>query len=339
MAVTIADLARQEVQPLKKGILMNLLRYSDLLSVFPFEKEDSLSNIVVRWKTLPQTAFRQIGGTYVEGTGSTEQITEGLYALGGEIKYDRVFEMVKNTIEDPKVTQTKMKVKSIAYTFNDYVVNGDHVNDVNGYEGLNKRIASYLPSRQSLSIGAAYDCTADAAHEQKLIDYLHDLVDRAGLRKSSMVKFGGKGTNPSGPTGALLMNRDAFLGIVRVLRRLALLDTTQDNYGREFSAFDGVPMIDVGLKADQSTEIITNTYGASANETRIFAVRFGLDDGLTGVQLNTPDPYDPIAAGEGAGNTTGPQKLLRIDWWVGLAGFGSYYAARLTGVKDPTAWT
>lgn len=170
MAVTLADLARQERQPLQKFILLNLLRYSDLMGLVPFENADSLSNIVVRWKELSSVAFRQVNGTYSEGTGTTEQVTEGLYALGGEVKYDRVFDMVKNTIEDVKATQTKMKLKAIAYKFNDAFINGDHVSDVNSFEGVNKRIASYLPSRQSISIGTAFDVTSTAANEHKLIN-------------------------------------------------------------------------------------------------------------------------------------------------------------------------
>ena len=114
MALTLADLSKQEVQPLKKFILENLLRYSDVMSLVPMKKVDSLSSIVVRWKALPSVAYRQINGTYTESTGSTEQITEGVYALGGEVKFDRIFDMVNNTIEDPKKTQTQMKVRAIA---------------------------------------------------------------------------------------------------------------------------------------------------------------------------------------------------------------------------------
>lgn len=254
------------------------------------------------------------------------------------MKFDRVFDLVKNTIEDPKKTQTEMKARAIAYKFNDILINGDHVTDANAPEGLNKRIVSYLPTRQSISIGTAFDVTASAANEHKLIDYLHDAIDLAGLRKAPMVKVK-RGDKQPAKTGALLMNRAMYLGVGKVLRRLALLQTTQDSYGREFDSFDGVPMIDVGLKDDQVTEIITNTYGASSNETRVFAVRFGSDDGFTGIQLNTPAAYDPIKAGEGAGNTTGPQKLLRIDWWSGFAGYGSYYASRITGILTPASWT
>jgi hypothetical protein len=340
MALTLADYEKQATVPLKKFLLTNLLRYCDLLSLVPFEKVTALNGVVTRWKTLPSVDFRQIGGTYTESTGTTEQVTEGVYALGGEIKFDRVFGMLKNNIEDPQKTQTLMKIRAAAFQFNDTFINGDHVNDVDSPEGLNKRIASYLPSRQSISIGASYDVTVSSATMNNFIDHIHEIIELAGLRSAPTVIVK-KGDRQPAKRGALLMNRGLLLGIGKVLRRVspALLNTTQDSYGRLFHSFDGIPMIDVGLKADQSTEIITNTYGAGADETRMFAVRFGSEDGLSGIQLNSPDLYDPIKAGEGAANTTGPQKLLRMDWWWGLAGYGSYYAARLTGVQDPSTWT
>ena len=338
MALTLADFAKQEIPPLKKFILENLLRYSDLMSLVPMSKSESLTVIVPRWKTLPSVGYRQINGTYSESTGTLEHVTEGVYLLGGEVKFDRVFDIVKNTIEDPKKTQTQMKVRAIAYQFNDNLVNGDHVSDVNAPEGLNKRIVSYLPARQQFSIGTAFDATASAANMHKLVDYFHAAANAAGLRKAPTIKPK-KGDKQPAKTGAILMNEAMYLGFGKVLRRLGLLQTTQDAYGREFDSFDGIPMIDVGLKADQSTEIITNTYGASSNETRVFFVRFGSDDGFTGLQINTPDAYDPIKAGEGAGNTTGPQKLLRIDWGYGFGGYGSYYASRISGILAPNSWT
>lgn len=337
MAYSLADYAKLEEQPLKKYVLKNLLRYSDLMSLVPMKKVDSLSNIVVRWNTLPSVGYRQINGTYSESTGTNEQVTEGVYALGGEVKLDRVYGMLKNNIKDPEKDATEQKLKALAFEFNNNLINGDHAVDANQPEGLNKRIASYLPSRQSISIGTALDITASAANMHKLIDYLHDAIDLAGLRSAPMVRVE-KGSNQPAKTGAILVNRATYLGIGRVLRRLGLLDTTQDTYGKLFKSFDGVPIIDVGLKADKSTEIITNAYGGSSNETRIFCVRFG-EDAFTGIQLNTPDPYDPIKAGEGAGNTTGPQKIKRIDWWYGFSGFESYYASRITGILAPGSWT
>jgi hypothetical protein len=337
VALTLADYAKQEEQPLKKYILKNLLRYSDLMSLIPMKKVDSGTVIVTRWNTLPSVAYRQINGTYSEGTGTTEQITEAVYGLGGEIKHDRYFDLVKNHIEDPTKTQTEMKLKALAFAFNDNLINGDHSVDVNAPEGINKRIASYLPSRQSISIGTAFDVTASAANMHKLVDYLTEAVELAGLRSAPTVKVKSGDKQPA-KSGAILVNRAFYLGFGRVLRRLGLLNTTQDSYGRLFDSFAGVPMIDVGLKGDKSTEVITNTYGGSSNETRVFCVRFG-DDAFTGMQLNTPEAYDPIKAGEGAGNTTGPQKIKRIDWWYGFSGLESYYASRVTGILAPGSWT
>lgn len=337
MAMTLADYSKVEVQPLKKYILENLLRFSDLMSLIPMKKVESLSVVVTRWNALPSVDYRRINGTYAESTGTLEQISEGIYALGGEIKHDRVFNLVKNHIEDPTKVHTEMKLRALAFEFNNNLINGDHATDVDQPEGLNKRIASYLPSRQSLSIGTALDITASSANMHKLVDYFHDAIDLAGLRSAPMIKPK-RGDKQPAKSGAILMNRAMYLGVGKVLRRLGLLDTTQDAYGRLFTSFAGIPMIDVGLKADKSTEIITNTYGASSNETRVFFVRFG-DDAFTGMQLNTPVPYDPIKEGEGAGNTTGPQKIKRIDWWYGFAGNESYYASRITGILAPGSWT
>lgn len=79
MAMTIADYSKVEVQPLKKYILENLLRYSDLMSLVPMKKVDSLSVTVTRWNSLPSVDYRKVNGTYTESTGTLEQISEGLY--------------------------------------------------------------------------------------------------------------------------------------------------------------------------------------------------------------------------------------------------------------------
>ncbi len=82
MAVTLADLARQEKTPLKKYVIKNLLRYSDLMALVPFKDVGSLTSVVVRWKSLPSVGYRKVGGGYTESTGSTEQVSEGVYAMG-----------------------------------------------------------------------------------------------------------------------------------------------------------------------------------------------------------------------------------------------------------------
>ncbi len=344
MALTLNDLTRQSKLPLQKFMLQNLLRDSPLRDLIPFYNVDTLSSIVVRWSTLPSVGHRKIGGGYTESTGRTDQISEGVYALGGDILFDRVFDFLGNTIEDPKKTQTKMKIKAIEYQFKQDMINGDHAVDVDGPEGLNKRIASYLPARQTISATASTDVTASAANARQFIGYLEALIDLAGLRAApNATTLIGKQRKSLGfKSGALLMNRDTYLGVGRALRLAGVLDQTQDSQDRIIRTFQGVPLVDVGLRADQSTEIIANNYGPGADETRIYCVRFAQeegDDGFAAIQLNEPDMYDPVAAGETAPSNSGPQKSLRIDWWVGFCGWGSYYASRLTGIQDPSTWT
>ena len=345
MAVTLMDLAKQSKTPLQAFIIQNLLRDpSGIMPLIPFQKVDVLSTLVTRWKVLPSVSYRAVNGAYSESSGATDQVTEGLYALGGDILFDRVFDMVGNTIQDIRKTQTLMKIKAIQMEFINALVNGDHATNINMPEGLWKRINSYLPSRQNLSIGSAFDATSSNGNTLKLIYYMHQLIDLAGLRQVPYLEQNGKPTALR--PGVILCNRDFRLAFEKALRNVSqLIDLTQDNYGRFWQTFAGVPLIDVGLKPDQSTEIIANNYGGGTNETRVYCVRFSQDDGadggFTGLNLNSPDLYDPVAAGEvGASVTQGtPAKSLRADWWIGFAGYGSYYAAALTGVKSPTSWT
>jgi len=324
MALTINDYAKQSTDPLRKGILMNLLRYSDVLGILPFENVEALESVAIRWQNLPDVAFRKINAGYTEGSGDTEQIVEAVKGLGGDVDIDRVFELVKNVIEDPKVTQTRMKVKSMGYTFNYYFMQGSPTVDADGFYGLYHRVDN-LPSRQKFAIGSAgtpFDVTASTANEHKFVDAFHKLNALVG------------GAN------AFFCNFDMRLGVGSVLRRLNLLDVTKDQFDREVFSFLGAPVIDIGLKADQSTEIITDTEDpgdGGADTTSITAVRFGTDDGLIGIQLNELNPY--WVGGEDHELEAKPVRRLRIDWWAGLAGYGSYYAARMYNLKPQSGWT
>lgn len=324
MAVTLADHAKQETDPLRKGILMNLLRQSDVLALIPFEVVSALDSIAVRWQTLPTAGFRKVNAGYSEGSGKTEQITESLKALGGDVDFDRVFDKIQNYIESPRVTQTKMKTKAVASVFNYYYIKGGPAVDADGFSGLEYRVDN-LPSRQKIAVGVAgtpHDATASTANEHAFLDALHELNDLVG------------------GASAYFCNRKMRLGIGRVLRRVGLLDTTKDQFDREVWSFGGAPIVDVGLQRDQSTEIITDTEDpgdGGADTTSIYAVNFGTDDGLLGIQLEPLEAY--MVGGEDHEMEEKPAKRLRIDWWVGLAGFGSYYAARAYNLEPASSWT
>jgi hypothetical protein len=332
-AVTLAHVAKLETEPLRKGIIMNILRDARAMEVIPWENVDSLRSVAIRWTNLPTAAFRRINEGYTADHGDVEQVWESVYGFGGEINFDRVFDKIGNTIVSPRVLQTKMKLKALSLMFNDYLINGDHGTDEDGFEGLKKRV-SLMPSRQSVyfagSSSAALDPTASAANARAFLDKFDEISYRTNR----------------GSVGAYFMNEGLYLGFARVLRYAQVaaggagaLDVTRDSFDREIITYRGAKFIDMGLKRDQSTEIIaeTETGGTgSANATSIYGVSFGTEQGVTGIQLGPLESYDPLAGGE---QESVPAKLLRIDWWLGLAGFGSYGIVRGRNLEGAANWT
>jgi len=334
MAITLVNSGKLETQPLRKGVIMNLLRYSPLLGNWPFESVDSLTSIAVRAKTLPTVAFRRINSGYTPSEGDFEQVWESVYGFGGEIEFDRVFDKVTNMIVKPRVAQAQLKLKAMALSFSDYVVNGDHAVDVDGFEGLKKRIAA-MPARQTVyAAGAAGDSTAaldptgSTANARAFLDKWEQAMYRCN----------------SGNVSKILLNEGTYWGFGRILRFLGvsggpLFDITRDEFDREILSYKGAAFYDVGLKRDQVTEIITGTEvanDAGADATSVYFVSHDMEQGVTGIQLSPMEVYDPLDGGE---RESKPTKLMRIDWWVGLAGFGSYGCTRLRNFEDVAGWT
>ena len=319
MALTLADIAKVEREPLRKGVMMNLLRFSDILGVLPFENVNSLSNIVVRWKTLPSVEWRKLNAGYSESTGTYEQIAENLYILGGDVDIDTTFKKIKNLIEDPEVSQTRMKLKAAAYEFNDAFINGSQLTEEDQFNGLAYRV-SKMPTRQLIYADASGDGTgaslkvmADSTNQNLFVDAVDEAMAYV-----------------EGGADALFMNEKTKRLFSSVLRRLGLFDTSQDQFGREVPVYKGARLVDVGLQADKATENITNTETESSGDdsTSIYAVHFEVGEGLIGIQLEPLDAY--VVADE---LESKPSKRIRIDWHVGLANWGDYSICRLCGFK------
>lgn len=330
MAYNLAQLAKIETEPLRKGVMENIVRDVKIAEVLPWENVSSLQSVAVRVRTLPTGgSFRKIGGTYTETTdGDLEQVWESVYIFGGEIKFDRIFDKVQNTIVDPKAQQLQMKLKSMSLDFNNYFINGDQATDPDGFEGVKKRISG-MPSRQLIA-AAASSTYADPTASVGAARYFLDKWEEAWYRANG------------GQVNAICMNEGLYLGFSQVLRYVNfgggnLLDVTKDSFDRQVVTYRGVPFIDMGLKKDQSTEIIANTEndasGAGANCTSAYFLSFGQEQGLTGIQMGGIETI-PLAE-----TVDGPFSMVRIEWPVGLASFGSYGFTRLYSILAPSSWT
>jgi hypothetical protein len=303
---------------------MNLYRYSNLLEIVPFEPAAALDNVVVRWDTLPTVGSRKLNAGYTESTGKTEQIVETVRPIGGDVDVEAVLDDLPNVIEKPSVTQLAMKAKAMAYLFNHLFINGSEEEDPDAFYGIKHRVGLLAKKHSELEFsigteGTPFDATASSANEHTFIDKMH--------RLNALV----------GGADVFLMNWEVRLGVGKVMRRAGVLDTSRDQFDREVYEFNGAPLIDVGVKADQSTEIIPDTEDpgdGGSDTTSIYAVNFGQPEGLVGVQLTDLQAY--LVSNE---LESKPTRRWRIDWFVGLAGFGDMYIAHMKNLQPAADWT
>jgi hypothetical protein len=134
-----------------------------------------------------------------------------------------------------------------------------------------------------------------------------------------------KGHNPD----FLLMNKKMLLALRSCLLREKLLDSTKDMFDRRVDVYMGARLMDIGVKSDQTTEIITNTetLGGGSYETSIYAVKFGIGDMTWGIQQY---PLEVEDLGELEDKST---YRTRIDWNLGLATVDPRSIARLYGIR------
>lgn len=321
-SVPLTEVLKNMKPGLPAALVTDLLRKSDLLNVLPFAGVDNLKVKGARYQALPSTGKRKLNAGYTPVYGTKEEIEETLFIYGGEVKIDRIYTKIAALFKSELEVQTEMLAESVARAFNYDFINGDHAVDADGLEGLKKRIGN-MPARYKIDLesgGTTLSVLASAANTASFLDAMHKAVKYIG-----------------GKADAIFCNESGYLGIGAALRRSGLLQTTTDAYGRTWDTLDmgsSKPrLIDVGIKADLSTEIITNTEATATDGTSLYVVRMGDEDGLNGLNLNGTswDVYDPLGGGE---SESTPAYLRRIDWAVGLKNFSNNFSVcRVTGVK------
>ncbi len=318
MPWTLAEFSKIETDTLRKSVIDTLIMESNLMEIIPWETIGQLATTVVRIQDLPSVGFRKINEGYAESIGHFEQKVESISLFGGDIDTDIAIARAKNSIADARAVQQMLKLKAVAYDFNDNFINGDPTTDPEEYKGLQKRV--------------------DDVNTEGFTDQYIDLADTSdkGINRSSASRFAFldklneliyaiKGHSPD----FLLMNKKTLLATRSLLLREKLLDTTTDMFNRKIDVYMGARMIDIGVKADQTTEIILNTesLGGGSNETSIYATKFGVGDSFWGIQQY---PLEVRDIGELQAK---PVFRTRVDWNLGLALVDPRSVGRLYGIR------
>lgn len=320
MAWTLAEFSKIETDTLRKSVLDTMLMEANLLELIPWETIGQLATTVVRYQDLPSWGYRKVNEALAESTGHFEQKVETI-ALGGlDIDTDIAIARAKNSIADARAIQQTLAMKSAAYQINWKFIAGNPTTDPEEFKGIRLRIDDIYNEGYTDQKFACNSTSVGILNSQTTrFNFIQDL---------DKLIYAVAAHSPD----ALLMNKKCLLALRSALLRERLLDYTQDMFGRKIDTYGGLRLIDIGIRADQSTEIILNSETAAGAAsggsecTSIYAVKFGVGEQLWGLQEY---PLEVRDLGE---LQTEPVYRTRVDWPHGLADVNPRCMARMYGI-------
>lgn len=310
MALTLTQANAVSRDQIAAGVGQVFTMNSFILDRLAFENIEGTAYKYFSEAALPGAEFRAVNASYAESTGSFTSATEGLTILGGDADVDRFLQLTRSNLIDQRAAQVEMKARAVAHKFNDTFINGNTGVDANSFNGLKTR----LTGGQVISAGTnGAAINTDAGTRNAFLDMLDTLI----------------GSVPG--CDVLLTNRQILAKYRSAARQLTAGQTTVDTLGRTVDIYNGIPIVDVGNKADGTPIIPQNeTQGTATDAGSIYAVNFGAGAPEQGVVGLTNGGVQVFDLGQ---LETKPVYRTRIEWFVGLALFGAQPAARLTGVR------
>lgn len=302
MAVTLAQAALTEADPIRRGVLELFHNESAVFDRLPLEPIEGNAYAYNVDEALPGTGFRTVNEAYVESTGVFNQRTETLSILGGDADVDKFLERTSGaSLGSLRAQQTRLKVISAQSTYVDAFFNGDVNVNAKAFDGLRKRLIG------SQVIDSVAPTTTDAFLDE--LDQLFAQVD------------GGIPDVVYAPTE--IITRLKSLG-----RKVGGADYVNSEItGKREFTWNGVEFVSPG-KHWSGRRILP--YNPTAGSD-LYAVKFARslvsEVGVIGIENGGIQAYDLGELQEK------PVYRTRIDAYVGLAVQGGQAAARLRGVK------
>lgn len=309
--LSLSESAKLSQNDLQRGVVETFVQESAILDRLPLLPIEGNAYAYNQEATLPGVEFRAVNSAYAESTGTVNQKTETLVILGGDADVDKFIVKTRGNLNDQRAIQTRGKVKAASYKFQDTFINGDVTVDANAFDGLKKRLTGEQVIKAATN-GAKVVGTSDE-ERHTFLDKLDELL--AAI---------------NGDADALYMNKAVLSKIKSAARRLTIFDQTTDAFGKQVATYNGVPLIDIGNKAD-GTPIIPQTEKCGTSEvcSSIYAVKYGRseeDQAVTGL-TNGGVQVDDLGELQEK-----PAYRTRIEFYCGVAIFGGKAAGRLEGV-------
>lgn len=302
MAVTLAQAAANETDPVRKGAIQTAIGVSNVWDRLPFEGITGNAYAYDKDQVLPGTAFRTVNEAYIESTGVVNQAVESLQILGGDADVDQFIEQTFSSSTGVLMAdQVRMKLESAQATYVDAMFNGDvDVRNAKEFDGLRKRLVG----------SQVLDATATLDDEGFLFDLDQLFAQVQG-----------------GEPDVVYVNGNILPYLKRLGRSFGGADyiTSEITGKREFT-WNGVPFVNPGEHWSGRPIL---AYDAVAGYD-LYAVKFARSFNDVGVMGITNGGLQAKFLGE---LQEKPAIRTRIDFYTGFVAQGGKAAARLRGVK------
>lgn len=328
--VTLAQAAMLEKQPLKKGIMLGIAQEGVVADLMPWRKISGLTETGIRYDEVIEPDYIPLDGAITTKSVNGKPLSFGVHQMAVHIDVPELLEQQSaDMIERQSVRQAKLAIKGAAYKCNSVFINGDQSTDPDEFEGLNKLVGTLDASQRvgatEIDLTAAYS----AATASLLFKRIDDMflateghiptavfcnTDFLRELRSWARQFGLKGDHYNWHEKALDINDP---------RRTQRTATSRPAY-----VYEDVPFYDLGVKADQTTKVIGNTFtegGATASATRVFAVKISSED-LEPIQAQPLNIKD-IGLLEDK-----EVRRKRLTWTHGLAMWGPRSIVKMQGI-------
>lgn len=264
MAVTLAQ-ARLNVQDdLQAGIIDEFRKSNYLMEALPFDDCVSptgggatLTYGYARLITQPTAQFRAVNEEYTPQEVAKQRYTVDLKVFGGSYQVDRIIADMGG-IADEVALQASQKVKAASALFCDTVINGDSSTNAKAFDGLD--VALTGSSTEFNSSGTVIDLSTANAIKTNGDAFLLELHRALG-------KLDGAPT-------ALMGNSDMIAVLQFLAKQQGRYQERQDDFGRYYATYNGIPLVDLGAKPGSNDPIVAND---PTNGSSLYFARFATD--------------------------------------------------------------
>ncbi|WP_078390717.1 major capsid protein [Shouchella patagoniensis] len=298
MALTLTESAKLSQDTLQRGVIETFARSSAILELMPWMDVQGNAYAYNQEGVLPGIGFRGVNEGYEESTGIINQASESLVIAGGDSDVDRFLVQTRSNINDVRAVHDAKKVKALGLAITNQLFNGDTGVTPLGFDGFKKRITG----NQNILAGE------DGGQlTQDMLDELIDAVE--------------------GTPDALFVSKSMRRQMNALLRSSSHYTDTADNFGNAVKAYYGVPVRTIE-QDNEGKDILgfNEVTGSSENTGSIYAVKFGPEEFVSGLQNGGISVRDLGELNEK------PVYRTRVEWYTGMAVFHPRAAARLSGI-------